>query len=509
MNVDAPQTSVGEEHELLSKLTGNAPTVDVGSQPQLVQAEHSDIEAWGITQRTCEEFGYRVTDLKHYADFRDEHGLVVCQHIRTLNPKGFRWLGRRTGVKPQLFGQHMGSRGHLVIAEGEKDAMCIYEALTRRERYEHVVVSVPDGAQSAHNSIKEQLTWIGGFSKVTLFFDADEPGVKAAEKCAQIIGPKARVVTAHGHYKDAGEMHIADDDYSIRKAIAQAVQHRPKGVVCASELTDTVLNPTTSRGHDLPWLGWNMATEGLKPGELWLLSGGTGIGKSLFSRSMALRLASTGVKVAYLGYEESVSTTYERMLSEQLGRPFHLMTAEQRTAVKEEVLEASKAFAPNIFLIDKFGSDEFDTFVNDVRHYVLNEQCSVVFLDHFSLLADGIALTVDQRRAIDKAIKDLKTLAMELGFTFVVVCHLSRNGGAFQSHEEGGEPSLADLRGSHSLAQIPDYIWMLQRNPRDDDKDQANITKCWLKKNRVKGEVGHMASLQFIPRTCRFVELSA
>ena len=102
---------------------------------------------------------------------------------------------------------------------------------------------------------------------------------------------------------------------------------------------------------------------------------------------MALRLASSGVKAAYLGYEESVTTTYERMLSEQLGRPFHLMTAEQRTAVKEEVLEASKAFAPNIFLIDKFGSDEFDTFVNDVRHYVLNEQCSVVFLDHFSLLA--------------------------------------------------------------------------------------------------------------------------
>ena len=171
MKVDAPQTSVGEEHELLSKLTGNAPTVDVGTQPQLVQAEHSDIEAWRITQRTCEEFGYRVTDLKHYADFRDEHGLVVCQHIRTLNPKGFRWLGRRTGVKPQLFGQHLGSRGHLVIAEGEKDAMCIYEALTRRERYEHVVVSVPDGAQSAHNSIKEQLTWIGGFNKVTIFFD--------------------------------------------------------------------------------------------------------------------------------------------------------------------------------------------------------------------------------------------------------------------------------------------------------------------------------------------------
>lgn len=501
-------TSVAEERGLLQQLTGNAARLDAGSLPELVLGEHQDIPEWKVARRTCQEFDYTVSNGKHYANYRDGSGLPVCQHVRTTNPKGFRWIARRRGMKPQLFGQHLGNRGHLVIVEGEKDALCCYEAFTAKERYNFVVVSVPDGAQSAHTAITEHLAWIGGFDKVTLFFDSDEPGIKAAEKCAGIIGPKARIVTGLG-YKDAADAHIADDDYAIRRAIAQASGYRPAGIVCAHELTDAVMNPVCSRGLDLPWTGWNLATEGLKPGELWLISGGTGIGKSLFTRSMALRLAGNGVKVAYLGYEESVATTYERMLSEQLGKPFHLMTTEERAAIKDEVLEASKVFAPNLFLIDKFGSDEFDTFVSDVKHYVLNEQCSVVFLDHFSLLADGIALSVDQRRAIDKAIKDLKTLAMDLDFTFVVVCHLSRNSGAFQSHEEGGEPSLADLRGSHALAQIPDYIWMLQRNPRDEDKDQANITKCWLKKNRVKGEVGHMASLQFIPRTCRFTELSA
>ena len=124
-------------------------------------------------------------------------------------------------------------------------------------------------------------------------------------------------------------------------------------------------------------------------------------------------------------------------------------------------------------------------------------------------MADGIDLKSDQRRAIDKAIKELKELAMELKFTFVVVCHLSRNNNNFSPAEEGGEPHLGLLKGSSALGQIPDYIWMLQRNPNAEDKDQANITKCHLKKNRVKGEVGHMASLQFIPRTCRFVEVSA
>ena len=500
--------SVAEERGLLNSLTGGAATVDRGPITPLVQGEHSDIPEWKVTAATCRAFDYVVSGNNHYANYRDSDNNPYCQHLRTVNPKGFRWVGRRTGVKPQLFGQHLGHQGHLVIVEGEKDALCTYEALTNKEKFTFVVVSVPDGAQSAHNAVTSQLSWILGFSKVTVMFDSDEPGVKGAIKCAEIIGPKCRIVTGLP-YKDAADAHIAEDDFAIRRAIAQATGHRPQGIVCANELTDEVLNPTCTRGLDFPWLGWNICTEGLRPGELHLVSGGTGIGKSLFSRSMALKLASEGVKVAYLGYEEATTVTYERMISEHLGRPFHLMSTEERQAIKPEVIDAAKAFAPNLFLIDKFGSDDFDVFNSDVKHYVLNEECKVVFLDHFSLLADGISLEADQRRAIDKAIKDLKTLAMQLNFTFVVVCHLSRNGGNFQSHEEGAEPSLRDLRGSNSLSQIPDYVWMLQRNPTNEDPDQANITKCWLKKNRVRGEVGHMNSLQWIPRTCRFVELAA
>jgi twinkle protein len=118
-------------------------------------------------------------------------------------------------------------------------------------------------------------------------------------------------------------------------------------------------------------------------------------------------------------------------------------------------------------------------------------------LDHFSLLADGIALHTDQRRAIDRCIKDLKTLCVELNFTMLVVCHLSRGSGVGASHEEGGEPTLAELRGSHSLAQIPDFVVMLVRNPRSDDKVEANTTYAWLKKNRVKGELGLMSKLHY------------
>ena len=95
---------------------------------------------------------------------------------------------------------------------------------------------------------------------------------------------------------------------------------------------------------------------------------------------------------------------------------------------------------------------------------------------------------------------------MDLNFTMLVVCHLSRSTGIGKPHEEGGEPTLAELRGSHSLAQIPDTIVMLVRNPRAEDSREANTTHCWIKKNRVAGVLGEMSKLEYHPRLCVFTE---
>ena len=464
---------------------------------------YKDLSDRAISQSTCRLYDYqdglRWGRPAHFARIKNQNGRTVAVHVRTL-PKGITWAGPSKGT--QLFGQHIGSGSHLIITEGEIDAMSVHEAVCARTKGV-VAVSITSGVQSCTNNLTNNLKYINSFDRVTVFFDADEPGQAGAAKAVELIGPKARLVTGLG-YKDANEAWVARDGDAIRRAIDNAGKHTPEGVVQAEDLLEAVLNPEEDRGISLPWTGWNTATEGYKPGELWLIAGGTGIGKSLFTRSMALDLASKGTKVAYIGLEEKASTTLERMLSEKLGVPFHLQSTEKRNQNKGAVKDAMKQFAPNLLLLDKFGSDSMESFVSTVKHYVLNEECRVVFLDHFSLLADGIALNVDQRRAIDKAIKDLKTLAMEHGFTFVVVCHLSRAQGMAQSHEEGGEPKLSELRGSHSLAQIPDYIWMLARNPLDTE--QPNTTSCWLKKNRIKGEVGMMSKLEFLPKVCRFKE---
>lgn len=499
----------------LATLLGDVPRTDdvVQSMVPLIAGSYEALKERNISERTCRLYDYSVGSYKgaaaQLANYRDENGLACAQHVRYGPGKNFAWHARAKNQKLQLFGQHLGSDGTLILCEGEIDAMSVYECLHKfRNREKFVVASIPDGAQSAKKSASTQLAWICGFKRVVIFMDTDEPGRKAAAQLAELIGPTAAIASGFP-FKDANEAWQKEDHASILEALNNAKRHRPDSIVHAPDLLEKILKPEYRFGLPFPWQGWNAMTEGMQPGQLWMISGGTGIGKSLFTRSVALNLCKDGHKVAYIGLEESCETSLERMLSEELGyNPgFHLDTPEMRERRDPAVIkEALDRFAPNLFLLDKFGSDEFDTFIATVKHYVLAEGCKVIVLDHFSLLADGISLQADQRRAIDRCIKDLKTLCVELNFTMLVVCHLSRSGGVGPSHEEGGEPSLDQLRGSHSLAQIPDFCVMLQRNPRAEDKVEANTTNCWLKKNRVKGELGLMSRLQYL-ESCRFYEI--
>ena len=485
---------------------------------------YSELKRRRISRDTCVKYDYRVGhycgNLAQIANYRAGEE-IIAQHIRYATPdksKNFAWTGSPQEV--DMFGSHLGSTGLLVIFEGELDAMSGYEFINSCNPFKYIkgwgnfqlqwcCVSLPNGTSSA-KSMRRHLPFIDQFEKVIYWGDNDEPGIKAAAEVQSIVGKKLSVVSGC-KYNDANEAWVNQDHEEMQRCLLNAQMLRPKAIIPATALWDEVMQPSAVQGLPLAWDKWTEFTKGLKPGELWMISGGTSIGKSIFTRSMAVNLSQSGTNVAYVGLEETAATTMDRMLSQVLKAPFYLWDRDRRRQFEEEnpgvIREAWQSFAGSMYLMDVFGSDSFESFVSNVRHYVLNEECRVVFVDHFSMLADGIALGQDQRRAIDKAIKDLKTLAVELQFTLVCVCHLSRDNSGRIPIEEGGEPSLQMLRGSHSLAQIPDFIVMLQRNPLSDDYSERNVTHCWLKKNRVTGQLGRMDRIAFDPNRYTLTEL--
>lgn len=463
-----------------------------------------------------ELYDYRTTTYRgqpaQAACYRDENGSVCGQHIR-YGDKQFTWITRPE--RPRLFGSHLGGQGRLVITEGQLDAMSVYQALEDSgtvflRGIGTTVVSATDGAQGGVKSIEANIAWIRQFEEVILWFDDDEPGKKAAAKAAAILGPRTKLVT-RSPAKDAnGLLQELDGAAQIVKVLSAAAIHRPEHIVQAASLVDGLVRPNFTEGILYPWEGLNGTRRdpfllGIRPGEVHLFTGGTGQGKSVFVREIAVNAAMAGHRVGFIPLEETATRSLELMVGSMIGRKLLLLGEEEREGIEEEIRGAADQLAESLVFSTAFGGEELDDFIRTCEHLVLAEGCDLLILDHFSMLADGISLATNQTRAMDQALKRIKTLAVNLKFAFITLSHLNRSEG--KSHEAGAPIQLKDLRGSHGLAQVPDAVVAAERNSEDPDPTVANTTTLRVLKNRPFGRKGTAARVAFDPITTRLHEL--
>jgi twinkle protein len=84
------------------------------------------------------------------------------------------------------------------------------------------------------------------------------------------------------------------------------------------------------------------------------------------------------------------------------------------------------------------------------------------------------------------------------------VSHLKRPDG--KGHEEGAATSLAQLRGSGSIAQLSDIVIGAERNGQADEENERNTTRIRVLKNRYSGLTGPACSLLYTKDTGRMLE---
>jgi len=99
----------------------------------------------------------------------------------------------------------------------------------------------------------------------------------------------------------------------------------------------------------------------------------------------------------------------------------------------------------------------------------------------------------------------LRMLVQETGISLVCVSHLKRPD--TKGHEEGAATSLAQLRGSGSIAQLSDMVLGLERNGQADDQTERNTTRVRVLKNRFSGITGKGCSLLYNHDTGRMREI--
>jgi len=463
----------------------------------MIDIEFAPLKKRGINEETCKFWSYGTGEYSgqpvQIAQYIKD-GNVIAQKLR-FPSKDFLILGDTKSLP--LYGSHLWRDGGkmVTITEGEVDALTVSQLFGNK----WPVVSVPNGAQGALKAFQNNLEWLEKFESVVILFDDDEPGRKAARECAMVLTPgKAKIGTIVG-FKDANEALQQGEGKRVIDAIWGAKAYRPDGVVLGSDLWDTVLQEDINESTPYPWTGLNDKLLGIRRGELVVVTSGTGIGKSSVCREMVAHLVRAGKKVGLMMLEESVKRTARNLMGIHLNTPPYFWV--DRGITEEQKREAFDATVAKVVLFDHFGSVDPENLLARMRYMTKALGCEYVFLDHLSIVVSGLG-EGDERRLIDNAMTSLRSLVEETQCSLFVVSHLRRPDGD-RGHEEGATTSLAQLRGSHAIAQLADAVIGLERNQQGENPNELVMR---VLKNRFTGDTGIAGALRYFKESGRLAE---
>lgn len=460
-----------------------------------------------ITKETCAKFGYWLGKMSgksvQVADYRKADGTLVGQKVRDKD-KNFVAVGKVSN--DTLWGSHLwsGKGKMIVITEGEIDALSV----AQMQDCKWPVVSLPCGAQAARKSVAANLDYLEGYEKIILMFDNDEPGRLAAQEAAEVL-PPGKTFVAHlpDQYKDPNAALVDGNGQAIITAMFNATPYRPDGIVSAKDLKARVLSKAVAESFKFPLAETlNAKTLGARKGEVIMLTSGSGMGKSSFAREVAYGWGHLlGLKVGLAFLEESNEETLLDIMGLHLGkriRQFPETTTPEEKSATFDLLFDNETY----FMYDHFGSAEEDSLVNKLKYMAQVMDCDAIILDHLSIVVSGMDGTEDERKTIDRLMTKLKTAAKAANVILIVVTHLKRKEGKSKGHEEGGQISLSELRGSGAIAQLSDTVIGFERDQQGDEPDLVliRILKC-----RFTGDTGEAGYLRFNKRTGRLMDDAA
>ena len=444
-----------------------------------------------LTKGTMERFGVVRNDGNYYFPYYDKDSGLCGAKVRGIKDKTFSTVGNFSAGT--LFGQNIFPSGgkYVTITEGEFDALAVYQLTGSK----YPAVSIRNGAAAALKNCKDSYEYLNSFENIVICFDGDEPGIKAAKEVAELFGSKAKVFKPLPEYKDACDW-LADDKTAAFVSRWWASEgFIPDGIVSGATMWEEVSKPMAPADCTYPWAGLNELTYGIRFGELVTVTAGSGLGKSQVLREIAWHiLQNTSDNIGLMFLEESKTKTGLSLMSLAVDTPLHLpdtvnVSDQQRRGAFDATLGTGR-----VFLFDHFGSTSIDNIVNRVRYLAKGIGCKYIFLDHLSIIVSAQENS-DERKAIDEIMTKLRMLVQETNIALIIVSHLKRP--SDKGHEEGAATSLAQLRGSASIAQLSDMVIGLERNGQHDDPLVRNTTQCRVLKNRYSGTTGPAGCLLY------------
>ena len=237
------------------------------------------------------------------------------------------------------------------------------------------------------------------------------------------------------------------------------------------------------------FVDWDRITQGLSPGNLIIVAGRPGMGKTSFALNVAHNVAAKHKKsVGIFSLEMSVQELAMRILCSEsqvsLGR---LRSSKLSDREWQRVHRAARDTSEARLYIDDSASPSLLEVSSKARRLKMENGLDLLILDYLQLMQAG-GRYENRNLEISAITRGLKQLAKEIEVPVIALSQLSR-----QPERRGSDhrPQLADLRESGAIEQDADLVVFIYRDEvyNPGEEENRGIAELIVSKNR-NGQTG-------------------
>jgi len=297
--------------------------------------------------------------------------------------------------------------------------------------------------------------------------------VRQARQRREFTGGMSGVIQAAA---DGGEFIAAAED-----VLSGIIAIGSKDILPAGEYVDAVieqLGKPRKVGIPTGFVMVDLKLKGLRPGQLVVIAGTTGMGKTSFAMNVAMNVAKKK-RVAVF----SLEMTREELIGRAIVSLANVNESEmgQAREAAEAIRAAGKAFkALDMYIDDKGGAT-----VEYIKAQCHRIKPALIVIDYLGLMDMRQRKGGTRENEVSATTRALKVLAKECKCVVLLLAQLNRG----VDNRADKKPVLSDLRESGSIEQDADIVMFLHRPGKYDEKADQKAAVLDIAKHR-NGQAG-------------------
>ncbi len=242
---------------------------------------------------------------------------------------------------------------------------------------------------------------------------------------------------------------------------------------------------------------------GMLPGQLFIVAGRPGMGKTAFGTTVALQATKkTNLPVAIFSLEMMAKELVTRLLCTESRTDYGKLRKKvyDKEDISRMILGAQKLSELNIFVND-FGTLTVLDIQAECRRIKSEYGLGLVVVDYVQLLRSHSG-NPSREQQISEISRSLKQLAKEMECPVIALAQLNRG----VENRDNKRPNVSDLRESGSLEQDADVVILLYRDDfYNKESQEPGVAEVIIGKNRA-GETGTV-KLKWLGQYTTFADL--